>query len=71
MPFEVTAEAEPSASSKVLRQRARLIASCANRTRRHYGRPPVVTTRELLPADKDLRSLAQMTTHVTGSPPLF
>jgi hypothetical protein len=67
MPFEVTAEAERSASSKVLRQQARSQA-CANRTRRHYGHPPVVTTRELLPADKDLRWLAQMWVPSDGLP---
>jgi len=38
---------ERSAGSTMLRQQASSVLPCANRSRRHYGRQPVVTTREL------------------------
>jgi hypothetical protein len=67
MPFEVSNEAEPSASSRVLRQRAYLAASCANRTRRHYGHTPVVTTRELLQPTRTYVGWRRCGTQVTAS----
>jgi hypothetical protein len=36
-----------SATSNILRQQVFLVMPCANSSRRHYGRQPVVTTREM------------------------
>ena len=40
-------DAERSAPSNILRQQDTAVRPCANRSRRHYGRQPVVTTREM------------------------
>src|SRR5690606_26333412 len=39
-------DAERLAPSNILRQQDDPVGPCANRSRRHYGRQPVVTTRE-------------------------
>jgi len=40
-------DTERSVGSTILRQQASSGLPCANRSRRHYGRQPVVTTREM------------------------
>ena len=51
-------DAERSAPSDFLRQQVFLVTPCANRSRRHYGHPPVVTTRKLPQPTRVWRALA-------------
>ena len=62
----ITQDAERSAPSDILRQHVFLVAPCANRSRRHYGHPPVVTSREMPQPTRVWRALAQVKTPSDG-----